>query len=166
MDPQAPPTAPSPATYAHQQHHHEQRSAERFSNNDANIYNEEDAHQRQYYARTERGSRGSNARGHDSVISHPFSPKASSPPSPTSSISSAGRKHRSISEIQQSPHVSVAYPPRAYIDPEKGISSPRSPRSNRVSSSNPDVAATVYDAGEYIEKGPEEKAVQLLVRES
>jgi hypothetical protein len=163
MDPQAPPTAPSLAT---QQNHHSQTSAERLSRGAAHVDNEEDSSQQQYCARPERGSKGSNARGHDSVMSHPFSPKPSSPPSPTSSISSAGRKHRSISEIQEASHVSVSYPPRAYIDPEKGPSSPRSPRSNRVSSSNPNVTATVFDAGEYIEKDPGEKAVQLLVRES
>jgi hypothetical protein len=160
MDP-PPPTAP-PAT-PQQQHpiHHHARTAEP-SPNDAEFtdtYNEKDVYTRRDNAR---GSKGSRA-GHDSVISHPFSPKASSPPSPSSSISSIGRKHRSIDEIQFASPVIISAPPKARLsDAEKAQSSRGSRTPNRVSSSNPDVAAAVYNAGD--EKGPEEKAVQLLVR--
>jgi hypothetical protein len=164
MDPQAPPTAPSPATFAH--HHHAQRRPDSNARGHEYAYNEKDAYQHQLESHSHRGSKGSNGRSHDSVISHPFSPKASSPPSPSSSISSAGRKHRSIDDIRRSSPVNVQYPPRVYIDPEKANVSSHSPRSQtRVSASNPDVTAVVYDSGEYHEKGPEEKPVQLLVRQ-
>jgi hypothetical protein len=115
-------------------------------------------------SRHERGSKSTTGRGHDSVISHPFSPKASSPPSPASSISSAGRKSRSIPEVRYSspPGGSrdITYPPQArIIDPEKAAYSSPSPGRR-----SPNVAQdAVYDQAEYHEKGPEEKAWQLLV---
>lgn len=114
-------------------------------------------------SRHERGSKSTTGRGHDSVISHPFSPKASSPPSPASSISSAGRKSRSIPEVRYSspPRGSrdITYPPQArIIDPEKAAYSSPSPGRR-----SPNVAQdAVYDQAEYHEKGPEEKAWQLL----
>ncbi|KAF2263224.1 hypothetical protein CC78DRAFT_288505 [Lojkania enalia] len=166
MEPQPPPTAPSPVALpqqlSHHHHHHHQRSHDTSTSNPEYEYDEKDTYPR-LSSRPERGSKGSNGRSHDSVISHPFSPKASSPPSPSSSISSRGRKHRSISEIHQAPSL-VAYPPRAYLDPEKAQLSARGTRSpNRISSSNPDAPAAVYDSGEYHEKEPEEKAVRLLI---
>ncbi|KAH7117064.1 hypothetical protein B0J11DRAFT_394221, partial [Dendryphion nanum] len=132
------------------------------------VYNEKDAYAQPTGPRSQRGSKGSNGRSHDSVISHPFSPKASSPPSPSSSISSARRKHRSIETVQQQSDVlgvAISCPPRAHIDPEKAaLSSPSQDRrtSNRANS-NQDVPAALYDSGEYHEKGPEEKPVQLLL---
>ncbi|KAF2016916.1 hypothetical protein BU24DRAFT_140611 [Aaosphaeria arxii CBS 175.79] len=128
-------------------------------------YTDKDAYYaRQANPRSQRGSKSSSARAHDSVISHPFSPKVSAPPSPGSSISSVGRKHRSIEQIQpvQRP-TSVTYPPRAYIDPEKAAAASYGHRSSHRNSSNPDGANAIYDSGEYHEKGPEEKAWQLLL---
>ena len=154
-DPHAPPAAPS----AHPQTH--QRSPDRSRHNETDQYADEEGHQRQYYVRAERGSKSSQTRGHDSVISPRFPPKASSPPSPRSSTSSGGRKHLSIDQIQHSPHLSVSYPPQAHIDPEKATSNPRSKRG----SSNAEIPVVIYDSGEYLEKGPEEKAIQLLVRD-
>lgn len=165
MEPQ-PPRGPSPATFA--QHHHRQHRAPESSPYDReHARAEQDRHQ-QDAPRVERGSKGSSrSHAHDSVISHPLSPKAPSPPSPSSSSVSSARRHRSISEIQHAPAVSdaVSYPPRAHLDPEKAASSPRSQRSpTRVSASNADVtAAVIYDSGEYHDKGPEDKPVQLLV---
>ncbi|KAJ4331935.1 hypothetical protein N0V95_009776 [Ascochyta clinopodiicola] len=129
-------------------------------------YNDKDACPRKDSARTHRGSQSAPARAHDSVIS-PFSPTASELPSPSSSISShAGRKHRSVTEIQETQDRQsrrVSYPPRAHLDPEKAdyYDSPHDHRSlNRASL--PDAAAVVYDKSEYHEKGPEDKAWQLL----
>ena len=125
------------------------------------------------------------AYGHDSVISHPFSPKASSPPSPSSSVSSSGQRRKrgdvagegsgsasrsspEIQPVQQSDHqpqpsINHSYPSPAHTDPEKAVASTqRTPRSHNTHSSNPDVTA-VYETAEYKEKAPEEKAVQLLV---
>src|SRR5690242_15450974 len=65
-------------------------------------YNEKYGYLQHQDSRTERGSKSSNGRAHDSLISHPFSPKASYPPSPSSSISSTGDKQRRSScEIRQ-----------------------------------------------------------------
>ncbi|KAF2107360.1 hypothetical protein BDV96DRAFT_506401 [Lophiotrema nucula] len=162
MDPQVPPTAPP--TTLHQQQHHVQRSPRPNHNDSEYTYEETDRYSRQTYSVEQRGSKSSNGRGHDSVISHPFSPKASSPPSPSSSISSAGRKHRSIDQIQYAAPITLSAPPRAHLDPEKANGSSHGTRTpNRVSSSNPDVTAVVYDSGEYHEKGPEDKAVKLLL---
>lgn len=124
-----------------------------------------------YEQRVQRGSKGSNrSRAHDSVISHPgpLSPTTPSPPSPASSISSA-QHHRSkrnshISRNSQRPSNDVARPPRAHLDPEKGYASPHRSRSpTHISASNPEVTAVVYDSGEYREKGPEDKPLQLLI---
>jgi hypothetical protein len=132
-------------------------------------YNEKTPSQRQQSIRAERHSRSSYGRGHDSVISHPFSPKASSPPSPCSSVSSIGRPRHSIPEIQYSrveiAQQNIQHPPQAHLDPEKHADgSSRGHRSpNRVSAAGPDGDAIVYDKGEYQEKGPEERAWHLLV---
>ncbi|KAF1941968.1 hypothetical protein EJ02DRAFT_466125 [Clathrospora elynae] len=131
-------------------------------------YNGKDSCQRQQSIRTERGSKSSYRRAHDSVISHPFSPKASSPPSPSSSISSIGRHHQSITEIQNArPEIKnqhIQLPQQAHLDPEKhGYGSSQGRRSpNRASAAGPEGDAIVYDQGEYQEKGPEEKAWHLL----
>ncbi|EDU48564.1 hypothetical protein PtrSN002B_000832 [Pyrenophora tritici-repentis] len=133
-------------------------------------YNEKDAYQRQQHAWTDRHSR-SSYRAHDSVISsHPLSPKGSSLPSPCSSINSTRGPHRnskpefhySASDIEQQQH-QIQFPPRAYIDPEKQAHrySHSHPSPNRASA-GPEDDAIVYDKGAYHEKGPEEKAWQLL----
>lgn len=159
MEPRHPPV-PSPATHASGHSSPAETDYE-------SEYNEKDAYARKDSARTERGSKSINGYAHDSVIS-PFSPKASAPPSPSSSISSeAGRKHRAIAEIQEThdrrSHQShrVSYPPRAHLDPEKAeLYDAYDRRSNRASV--PNAAAVVYDKSEYHEKGPEDKAWQLL----
>ncbi|KAF2005133.1 hypothetical protein P154DRAFT_483706 [Amniculicola lignicola CBS 123094] len=158
MELQAPLPAPaaSPAT-PRLLHQHQQRGTE---TDTEYTYNEKDAYPTYpSNSRTERGSKGSNGRGHDSVISHPFSPKASAPPSQRSSVSSNQRKHRSMSEIQNAP-VTLSYPQQAHLgDPEKGSDSAHGRRSSNRAS-NP---AVIYDSGEYHEKGPEERTVQLLL---
>lgn len=139
-------------------------------------YSEKDAypyaHPAYSNSRTERNSRSSYGRAHDSVIS-PFSPKCSSPPSPRSSVSSAARKHPassvSVPEIRYSTsnieRHSVQYPPQVHLDPEKHAhrSSQGGRSSHRLSASGLDAPAIVYDQGKYHEKGPEDKAWQLLV---
>ncbi|KAF9698120.1 hypothetical protein EKO04_003367 [Ascochyta lentis] len=131
-------------------------------------YNDKDAEYNDKHScpRNDSTSQSAAARPHDSVIS-PFSPKASEPPSPSSSISSqAARNHRSVSDIQDTHDYQsrrLSYPPRAHLDPEKAdyYDSPRDHRSqNRASL--PDAPAVVYDKSEYHEKGPEDKAWQLL----
>jgi len=155
-----PPSAPYSATFAQ----HRQAAPHRYPDSYEHVYNEKDAYaQPPYDPRIQRGSKGSNkSRAHDSVISYPLSPKAPSPPSPASSVGS-GRRQRERGEIQPS-DIEIQYPSRAHIDAEKGYTSPRRSRSpTRISGSNPDVTAVVYDSGEYREKGPEDKPVQLLV---
>ena len=159
MEPQ-PPSAPSPATFARQQPAAPHRYPDRYEH----VYNEKDAYEHPSYdPRVQRGSKGSSkSRAHDSVISHPLSPKAASPPSPASSVSS-GRKQRDPEDFRHSRN-DIPYPPRAHVDSEKGYASPHRSRSpTRVSGSNPDVTAVVYDSGEYHEKGAEDKPVHLLV---
>lgn len=165
MEPQSPTAVSSPATHttAHHDHHHQQQHYAPSPNSDSEYaYNEKDAYQRQQHFQLDPAPRG--GRGHDSVISHPFSPKLSAPPSPSSSMSSGGRrKHHYSQEIQPAQPVIISYPARAHIDPEKANGSPtHSPRAGNthVSSSNPDVTAVFYDGND---KGPEEKAVQLLL---
>lgn len=162
MDPRHPPV-PSPAT------HSSGRSlpAETDTESEyAEKYNEKSTYARKDSTRTDCASKASYSRPHDSVIS-PFSPKASAPPSPSSSISSeAGRKQRSLSEIQET-HARqsrnshrVSYPPRAHLDPEKANLDDAYAQ-NRGSVLG--AGAVVYDKSEYHEKGPEDKAWQLLV---
>jgi hypothetical protein len=150
MDPQAPPptvvAAPSAATYAHHPDHHDGQCHGQVP------------YTRQHPSPTDRASRSSNVRSHDSVVSHPFSPKPSSPPSPTSTVSSAAPKHRSgdhDNEIQHPPSVNISYPAHAHLDPEKAAASPHRRDSN--------LTIVLYDSSEYMEKGPEEKPIQLLV---
>lgn len=171
MESQRPPV-PYSATPAHQGQHQPQPPP------DATLidydydyeYNEKDAYPHPHTSPAHRGSKSSYGRGRDSVISHPFSPKESSPPSPASSISSIGKRHHSIQENRRSASVlndqNVQYPPRAHLDLEKhGYgSSHGGPSPDRVSASGRDASAIVYDQGEYHEKGPEEKAWHLLVR--
>lgn len=181
MDSHTPPApSPAPAPQNHQPQHHQQLSNSNSNPHQAQTqqpsgpessspaaqheYNEKDAYVgRQPYHpgphAAQRGSKGSSrSRAHDSVISsQPLSPKPTSPPSPTASL------HRSIPEIQPSSPEPISFPPRAYLDPEKAaagnfLNSPHSPRV-----SNHDVTAAVYDSGEYREKGPEDKPVQLLL---
>ncbi|KAF1948426.1 hypothetical protein CC80DRAFT_498242 [Byssothecium circinans] len=108
----------------------------------------------QYVPRGQRGSKGSSrSRAHDSVMSNPLSPRPIHlPPSPSISTPEIQRSMPTNNE--------PAYPPRAYLDPEKVAGAAGSPR---VSASNPDVTAVLYDSGEYHEKGPEDKPVQLLL---
>ncbi|KAJ4297645.1 hypothetical protein N0V90_005539 [Kalmusia sp. IMI 367209] len=163
MEPQLPP-APSPA-YHHPQPQH------RAPIDIGYAYNEKHAYEHHQYAlRVERGSKGSSkSRAHDSVISHPLSPNPAtpSPPSPASSVSSAPRKHRAKRESQRSQDTIdvVPQPARAHVvDPEKADGSQhRSRTPTRVSASNPEITHVVYDSGEYHEKGPEDKPVQLLL---
>jgi len=91
-------------------------------------------------------------RQHDSVISHPFSPKASSPPSPASSVSSSSRRHEHEHATVTQP---VAYPAPAHMDPEKAAYGVRDRDAN--------VTTILYDSSVYHEKGPEEKPIQLLL---
>lgn len=161
------PLAPYSATYSLPSHY--QLSSTSTSPDESDyVYNEKDAFASQQSYRTDRGSKSSSNRGRDSVISHPFSPKASSPPSPSSSVSSAGRRHRSIPEIHSAQSVTdiqpVTYPPQAYLDPEKQAYGSSQGRRSQNLPGGPEADAIVYDQGEYHEKGPEEKAWQLLVR--
>lgn len=160
MDPQ-PPLAPPSSAGPH--HHHHQPHAR----GPPNLVLDTHHHDVEYAPRTERGSKGSSkSRAHDSVISHPLSPTGTgpAPPSPASTVSSAHHHHHR--RASGAPHPqdagAITYPPRARLDPEKALVLPRSPA--RVSASNPDVTAVLYDSGEYQEKGPEDKPVQLLVR--
>lgn len=162
MEPRHPPALYSAA---HTQSHSSGHSSPAETDYESE-YNEKDTYPHKDSRRA--GSKSAYDRAHDSVIS-PFSPKASAPPSPSSSIpSDVGRKHRSISEIQQTQERTsrqshrISYPPRAHLDPEKAASYDHDHRSqNRASV--PDAAAVVYDKSEYHEKGPEDKAWQLLV---
>ncbi|KAF2036118.1 hypothetical protein EK21DRAFT_52595 [Setomelanomma holmii] len=164
MEPQHPPV-PFSATHAHQS---QQSPTSPAPTDYEYIYNEKDSYPQLQSSRAERGSRtSSNGRAHDSVISHPFSPKQSYPPSPTSSISSVGgQRHQSVPEIQFSdPNdgQNLTYPPQAHLDPEKhGHGSSQGQRSHRHSGSARGAEAAVYDQGEYQESAPEEKAWQLL----
>ncbi|KAJ4381105.1 hypothetical protein N0V86_003452 [Didymella sp. IMI 355093] len=169
MEPRHPPV-PSPATHAHiQTSGHSSRVESNFESEYAEKYDEKDTYARKDSTRTDRASKASYGHAHDSVIS-PFSPKASAPPSPSSSISShVGRKHHSISEIQETharySHNShrVSYPPRAHLgDPEKANSYDAYEHRSQAHGSIPDAGAVVYDKSEYHEKGPEDKAWQLL----
>jgi hypothetical protein len=129
-------------------------------------YNEKDA----YPPEPVRPARGKSSygRGRDSVIS-PFSPKPSHPPSPTSSVSSAGsRRHHARSAIQQaasSREGNLRHPPQAHLDPEKHASAHSHSLSHRdsVTAAHASASAVVHDQGEYHEKAVEEKAWQLLV---
>jgi hypothetical protein len=170
MEPRHPPV-PSPATHAQvQTSGHSSRVESNYESEYAEKYNEKDTYARKDSTRTDRASKASYGHAHDSVIS-PFSPKASAPPSPSSSISShVGRKHRSVSEIQETharySHNShrVSYPPRAHLgDPEKANSYDPYEHRSQTRGSIPDAGAVVYDKSEYHEKGPEDKAWQLLV---
>ncbi|KAF2131037.1 hypothetical protein P153DRAFT_209368 [Dothidotthia symphoricarpi CBS 119687] len=156
------PPVVSPATRQPGPQHQRRQSSSSPAPNECNhIYNEKDACERRQSVHTERGRR--NGRGHDSVISYPFSPCT---PSPHSSISSAERRHHSGSEARYSVPVvdgrPVSYPPQAHLDPEKndGYSSPQGRQSlNRDLSPQKE---QVHDRGEYEEGGAEEKAWQLL----
>ncbi|KAJ4355896.1 uncharacterized protein N0V89_003921 [Didymosphaeria variabile] len=164
MEPQLPP-APSPA-YHHPHALHRAPVDIGYQYSEKDVYD----HRQQYAPRLERGSKGSsNSRAHDSVISYPRSPNAAtpSPPSPVSSLLSA-RNHRSQQSARHSQDAisAVSQPSRAHVDPEKADSSPhRSPSPAHLSASNPDVTrqTIAYDPGEYDEKGPEDKPVQLLL---
>lgn len=130
----------------------------------AGEYNEKHAHARQQSVHTDRGSNSSPARPRDSVISHPFSPKPSSP-SPASSISSSDQGRHSVTDKRHSSAAdgqNIRYPPRAYLDPEKhGYGSSQALRSHRPGP-GAEAEAVVYDQGKYHDQGPEEKAWQLL----
>lgn len=171
MEPRHPPPVPSPATHAQSQSSGHSSPAETdYESEFAEKYNEKDTSARKDSTRTDRASKASFGHAHDSVIS-PFSPKASAPPSPSSSISSdVGRKHRSISEIQetharQSHHNHrVSCPPRAHLgDPEKADLYDAYEHRSQNRGSVPGTGGVVYDKSEYHEKGPEDKAWQLLV---
>lgn len=173
MESQRPPV-PCSATSPQQSQPQRQLSTNASSDEYNYAYNEKEPYQRQHSIRTDRHSKSSfgRGRGHDSVISsHPFSPKASSAPSPTSSISSIGQQRNSTPEIRYSrsdiEQNNIQYPQQAHLDPEKhGYGSSHDGRSpNRASAARLDSDAIVYDKGAFHEKGPEEKAWQLLVCE-
>ncbi|KAF2470740.1 uncharacterized protein BDR25DRAFT_334335 [Lindgomyces ingoldianus] len=131
------------------------RSPDSTLSDDDYVYNEKDAFKHHHSHPSPRGH------SHDSVISHPFSPQASSLPSPNSSVSSGRRQHHRLQDIQLEHPVNILPPPRAHFDPEKVNGSPQSQRApTHVSASNPDVTAILYDGND---KGPEDKAVQLLL---
>ncbi|CAN9159068.1 hypothetical protein CUC08_Gglean007376 [Alternaria sp. MG1] len=168
MESQRPPV-PCSATSPQQSQPQRQLSTNASSDEHNYAYNEKEPYQRQHSIRTDRHSKSSFGRGHDSVISsHPFSPKASSAPSPTSSISSIGQQRNSTPEIRYSrsdiEQNNIQYPQQAHLDPEKhGYGSSHDGRSpNRASAARLDSDAIVYDKGAFHEKGPEEKAWQLL----
>lgn len=146
MDPQPPQPTRAPAAAGQPHHHQNYEHHQQYAHS-----HQHDPDLRYGYGEKDRGPR----RQHDSVISHPFSPKASSPPSPASSVSSSSRRH----EQEQEPHATVtqpvAYPPPAHMDPEKAAYSARERDAN--------VTTILYDSSVYPEKGPEEKPVQLLV---
>ncbi|KAF2624191.1 hypothetical protein BU25DRAFT_163034 [Macroventuria anomochaeta] len=158
---------PAPCSATHAQSHSSSHSSPAETDYECD-YNEKDTYPRKDSTRTDCASKSTYGHVHDSVIS-PFSPKTSAPPSLSSSISSnVGRKHHSVSEIQETHDREsrqshrVSYPPRAHLeDPEKANSYdlPYEHRSqNRASVPN----AVVYDKSEYHEKGPEDKTWQLL----
>ncbi|EFQ93281.1 hypothetical protein CFE70_003461 [Pyrenophora teres f. teres 0-1] len=167
MDSQRPPvprSATSTSTQQSRSHHPTPPTA---ANDDYDYaYNEKDAYQRQQHTWTDRHSK-SSYRAHDSVISsHPFSPKGSSLPSPSSSINSSkgphGISNLDTSDIEQRQQ-QLQFPPRAYIDPEKQAHRySHSHRSPNRASVGPEDDAIIYDKGAYHEKGPEEKALPLL----
>ncbi|CAN9450460.1 unnamed protein product [Alternaria sp. RS040] len=168
MESQRPPV-PCSAASPQQSQPQRQLSTNASSDEYNYAYNEKEPYQRQHSIRTDRHSKSSFGRGHDSVISsHPFSPKASSAPSPTSSISSIGQQRNSTPEIRYSrsdiEQNNIQYPQQAHLDPEKhGYGSSHDGRSpNRASAARLDSDAIVYDKGAFHEKGPEEKAWQLL----
>jgi hypothetical protein len=170
MDPQHPPV-PFSATHTHHSQPPQQPSPNAVYEEPTYTYNEKDAYTQQQSTRAERGSKQSSndGRGRDSVISHPFSPKQSNPPSPSSSISSVDRqKHNSLTAIHPSVPANegrnIKFPPQAHLDPEKqdyGMAQGR--RSHGTSGSVRVADDAVYDQAEYHEKAPEEKAWQLLV---
>jgi hypothetical protein len=159
------PSAPVSATHANRSQQPPQLPPNTTSDEYEYTYNEKDAYSQQQNRRDRGSKTSSNGRGHDSVISHPFSPKPSYPPSPGSSISSAGgQRHHSITEIHSSALKNdghnIRIPPQAHLDPEKhGNRSSHEHRSQRHSETH-DV---VYDQSKYHENEPEEKAWQLLV---
>ncbi|KAF2848770.1 hypothetical protein T440DRAFT_469841 [Plenodomus tracheiphilus IPT5] len=162
MDSQQPPRMGS-ATHPQRTAQHHPSPTHPASNEHDYEYNEKDAYPRQQSVYTERGSRSSYGRGRDSVISHPFSPKPSSSPSPGSSISSIDQQHYFATDKRNSSTTegqNIQYPPRAYLDPEKhGYGSSQGRNSDHAGLG---AEAVVYDQGKYHEKGPEEKAWQLL----
>lgn len=169
MEPQHPLPGPFSATYANhsQQPHHAPSNA--YPDGLDATYNEKDTNSQRQSTRIERGSKtSSNGRAHDSVISHPLSPKQSYPPSPTSSISSAGgRAQRSLLDIQHTAPSNdgqkIRQPPQAHLDPEKhGYASSQGHHSPRHSAALAGAHDVVYDQNKYHEKEPEEKAWQLL----
>jgi hypothetical protein len=167
MESQRPPV-PCPATHAQQLNTSQLPPTNTPSDEYDYTSTEKTPSQRQQSIRVERHSKSSYGRGHDSVISHPFSPKASSPPSPCSSVSSIGPPRHSTPEIQSSRsgtigQQNVQHPPQAHLDPEKhGYASSRGGQRS-PNRAGPDGDAIVYDKGAYQEKGPEERAWHLLV---
>lgn len=105
----------------------------------------------------------------DSVISRPFSPKLSSPPSPSSIASSAVKHNGRASDMElgvEAAPVKVSYPPRAQLDPEKQIypHTPISPA--HASITDQDVIATLYDQREVhdsLPHMPNKTALKILV---
>ncbi|USP81058.1 hypothetical protein yc1106_08332 [Curvularia clavata] len=172
-EPQPPPAPGSPAPPQHLSHHQHHYYQHRLSSpavsSDYVDCEKDPYHQHhQHSLRSDRLSKSSNRGAHDSVISHPFSPKPSSPPSPSSdsTLSSISPQRTSAQANRHSSQVErqfLQYPQKAHIDPEKhaaSLSQSRSP--NRLSALPSVVDAIVYDKGAFQEKGPEEKACQLL----
>lgn len=166
MDPRHPPV-PSPATHTQSQGSGHSSPADTDYDSECN---EKDAYGYAYAAkpsaRADRASRSTTGHAHDSVIS-PFSPHASAPNSPGSSISSAaGRNHASqpdILEAHDRHSHRVSLPPRAHLDPEKAASYDAYEAYDARSQHRAAPDAVVYDKTEYHDQGPEDKAWQLLV---
>ena len=101
----------------------------------------------------------------DSVISHPFSPKLSSPPSPSSITSSVVKHNGRTSETALG--AKVSYPPRARLDPEKQTYSPHTPISQtHTSVTDQDAMTALYDQREVhdsLSHMPNKKVLKILV---
>ncbi|OCK80095.1 hypothetical protein K432DRAFT_328874 [Lepidopterella palustris CBS 459.81] len=100
----------------------------------------------------------------DSVISHPVSPKDSSPPSPISIASSAGGRHRQYPTVEAASQWKPSFPPRAYLDHEKFNGPPQSfmPPSY-VPTSNPEIMAVLDDQTRPCDRLPEKKSLKILI---
>lgn len=162
MEPQQPPSAhPRPTRLPQSPNSPRDETDHDFASDDKT------AHHGHQSLRTEHASKPGHACGHDSVISQPWSPHNSGPPSLRNSVSSAGQRQCSVSETRLAPDAlrvqTVPYPSQAHLDPEKNgyysLQSPRTPTRVSVSRSG----LVVYDHTEYQEKGPEDKAWQVLV---
>jgi hypothetical protein len=162
VEPQLPLTVSSPGMYYPQHHLQTPNSIE---NPSSQILSEKPPSEQHTFQRAT-----SSILTRDSVISHPFSPKLSFPPSPSSIASSAVKRNGRTSEMElgvEPIHVKVSYPPRAQLDPEKQIYPPQTPISpTHASITDQDVMAALYDQREVhdsLPHMPNKKALKILV---